>query len=155
MRETHLDCHVKHPIQEETAMKGVLTAFLVMIAAVPAFAHHGRGSTYTANRTVELKGTVKQMAWRNPHIHFQIDVKGPNGQVTTWTIEHSNVSTLARLGYGRETLKPGMEVTVIAYPGSKGDPIGLCRKVILTDGTEIFTRGVADGDRYNPLNDID
>ena len=142
-------------------MKGVSRIVLVsavVLAAIgvgPLFAHHGRGSTYAGDHTVELKGTVNKVAWRNPHIQFLIDVKGQNGQVTTWTIEHSNVSTLARLGYGRETLKPGMEVTAVVYPGSKGEPIGLCRKVILADGTEIFTRGINDGDRYNPLNDID
>jgi hypothetical protein len=142
-------------------MKRILTALLgsafvlVALTAGTLFAHHGRGATYAGDRTIEIKGTVKTLLWRNPHISFQIDVKGQNGQVTTWTIEHSNVSTLARLGYGRETLKPGMEVTAVIYPGSKGDPIGLCRKVVLADGTAIFTRGVADGDRYNPLNDID
>ena len=142
-------------------MRRVLAALLasalvlVAISAVPLFAHHGRGSTYASDHTVELKGTVNRVAWRNPHIQFLIDVKGPNGQVTTWTIEHSNVSTLARLGYDRTTLKPGMEVTAVVYPGSKGEPIGLCRKVILASGVEVFSRGVADGDRYNPLNDLD
>jgi hypothetical protein len=48
-----------------------------------------------------------------------------------------------------------MAVTAVVYPGSKGEPIGLCRKVVLADGTEIFTRGANDGDRYNPLNDLD
>jgi hypothetical protein len=134
----------------------LVSAFvLVAISTGPLFAHHGRGSTYAADRTVDLKGTVNRVAWRNPHIQFLIDVKGANGQVTTWTIEHSNVSTLARLGYDRTTLKPGMEVTAVVYPGSKGEPIGLCRKVVLANGTEIFSRGANDGDRYNPLNDLD
>ena len=134
----------------------MVSAFvLVGIGVGPLFAHHGRGSTYAADHTVELKGTVNRVAWRNPHIQFLIDVKNKDGQVTTWTIEHSNVSTLARLGYDRTTLKPGMEVTAVIYPGAKGEPIGLCRKVVLPNGKEVFTRGVADGERYNPLNDID
>ena len=142
-------------------MKRALTVLLVsafalaLAGTVPLLAHHGRGSTYAADHTVELKGTVNRVAWRNPHIQFLIDVKGPNGQVTTWTIEHSNVSTLARLGYDRTTLKPGMEVTAVVYPGSKGESIGLCRKVILANGVEIFSRGGNDGDRYNPWTDLD
>ena len=141
-------------------MKRILTTLLVsavvlVMGAQMLLAHHGRGSTYTADRMVDLKGTISKVAWRNPHISFMIDVKAANGQVTTWTIEHSNVSTLARLGYDRTTLKPGMEVTATVYPGSKGEPIGLCRGVTLADGTKIFMRGANDGDRYNPLNDLD
>ena len=142
-------------------MKRILTTLLgsalvmVAIGGELLFAHHGRGSTYAADRTAELKGTISKVAWRNPHIQFTVDVKGANGQVTTWSIEHSNVSTLARLGYDRTTLKVGMEVTATVYPGSKGEPIGLCRKVVLANGTEIFVRGANDGDRYNPLNDLD
>jgi hypothetical protein len=62
---------------------------------------------------------------------------------------------LARLGYDRTTLKPGMEVTAHVYPGSKGEPIGLCKGVTLANGTEVFMRGANDGERYNPLNDLD
>ncbi len=141
-------------------MKRVFTALLVsglvlVMGGQMLLAHHGRGSTYAADRTVDLKGTISNVAWRNPHIQFSVDVKGANGQVTTWRIEHSNVSTLARLGYDRTTLKAGMEVTATVYPGSKGEPIGLCRKVVLANGTEIFVRGANDGERYNPLNDLD
>ena len=102
-------------------MKRVLTrligtAFvLVAISGGLLFAHHGRGSTYDAKKTVDLKGTINKVMWRNPHIQFLADVKGADGKVTTWTIEHSNVSTLARLGYDRTTLKPGMEVTAHVY----------------------------------------
>ena len=142
-------------------MKRILTALLgsalVMLAigGESIFAHHGRGSTYDGSRTVDLKGTINRVAWRNPHIQFLVDVKDASGKVTTWTIEHSNVSTLSRLGYDRTTLKPGMEVTAVVYPGSKGEPIGLCRKVVLANGTEVFSRGTNDGERYNPLNDLD
>jgi uncharacterized protein DUF6152 len=141
-------------------MKRVLTSLIVTISALIAlsgalYAHHGRGSTYDAKKVVDLKGTINKVMWRNPHIQFLVDVKGPDGKVTTWTIEHSNVSTLARLGYDRTTLKPGMEVTAHVYPGSKGEPIGLCKGVTLANGVEVFTRGANDGERYNPLNDLD
>ena len=59
-----------------------------------------------------------------------------NGKVTTWAIEHSNVSQLARLGYSRTTLRPGMEVTAVVNPGAKGDPIGLCQKIVLAGGKD-------------------
>ena len=141
-------------------MKRVLTTLVVSLVVFVAvsgvlYAHHGRGSTYDAKKVVDLKGTINKVFWRNPHIQFQVDVKDASGKVTTWTIEHSNVSTLARLGYDRTTLKPGMEVTAHVYPGTHGEPIGLCKGVTLASGVEVFMRGANDGDRYNPLNDLD
>src|SRR5262245_22227472 len=113
------------------------------IGVGPLFAHHGRGATYDEKKEISIKGTVRQLLWRNPHIGIQIDVKDANGKVVTWNIEHSNVSTLARLGYGRQSLLPGWEVTAVINPGRQGEPIGLCRKIILADGKEIFLRGNA------------
>ena len=123
-------------------MKRVLILILgIASVAAQLFAHHGRGATYDGNKEVQVKGTVKQVLWRNPHIGILIDVKDASGKVTTWSIEHSNVSTLARLGYTRLSLQPGWEVTAVVNPGSHGEPIGLCRKIILADGKEIFVRG--------------
>jgi hypothetical protein len=123
-------------------MKRVSIALLaLLIGAGTLSAHHGRGATYDGKKEVAVKGTVKQVLWRNPHIGILIDVKDAGGKVTTWSIEHSNVSTLARLGYGRTSLQAGMEVTAYVNPGSHGEPIGLCRKVVLADGKEIFVRG--------------
>ena len=122
------------------ALFTVVLGLVTLLSSTPLFAHHGRGSTYDTKKEVSLKGTVKEVVWRNPHIAIFLDVKDSSGKVTTWAIEHSNVSQLARLGYSKGTLKPGMEVTAVVNPGSKGEPIGLCQKVILADGKEIFLR---------------
>jgi hypothetical protein len=119
-------------------------AFVVLLigsrGARPLLAHHGRGTLYDDKKEISIKGTVSEVLWRNPHIAIFIDVKDANGKVVTWAIEHSNVSQLTRLGYGKNTLRPGMEVTAVINPGSKGEPVGLCQKVILADGKEIFLR---------------
>ena len=116
----------------------ILVAVLALSSAL-LLAHHGRGATY-AKTEISLKGTVKEVLWRNPHIAIFLDVKDDNGKVTTWAIEHSNVSQLARLGYSKTTLRAGMEVTAVFNPGAKGEPIGLCQKIIMADGKEIFLR---------------
>jgi len=132
----------------ENPMTRILIALLTVtfvsiailgLSAIPLLAHHGRGATY-AKTELSLKGTVKEVLWRNPHIAIFLDVKDNHGKVTTWAIEHSNVSQLARLGYSRTTLRAGMEVTAVVNPGAKGEPIGLCQKIILADGKEIFLR---------------
>src|SRR2546425_4716993 len=116
----------------------ILVAVLALSSAL-LLAHHGRGATY-AKTEISLKGTVKEVLWRNPHIAIFLDVKDANGKVVTWAIEHSNVSQLARLGYGKSTVHAGMEITAVVNPGTGGKPIGLCQKVILADGKEIFLR---------------
>ena len=129
-------------------MKRTLTVWLgsafVLVAALsigagPLSAHHGRGATYD-KKEISLKGTVSQVLWRNPHIAIFLDVKGDDGKVVTWVIEHSNISQLARLGYGKNTLQVGMQVTATFNPGARGEPIGLCQKIVLPDGKEVFQR---------------
>jgi hypothetical protein len=117
-----------------------ILVLLTLLNATTSLAHHGRGSTYDSKKEVALKGAVKEVVWRNPHIAIFLDVKDATGKVTTWAIEHSNISQLARLGYTKGTLRSGMEVTAVVNPGSNGEPIGLCQKVILADGKEIFLR---------------
>ena len=125
-------------------MKKLFVVFILLtglcLAASPLLAHHGRGATYDMKKQVSLKGTISEISWRNPHIAVMVDVKDAAGKVTTWTIEHSNITTLAMQGYGKTTLKVGQDVTAVVRPGTTGNPVGLCVKFILADGKEVFER---------------
>src|SRR5207244_13208998 len=85
-------------------------------------------------------GNCKEVRRRNKYMRNIEEVKNNNGNVKTWANEHSNVSQLGRLGYSRTPLRPGMEVTAVVNPGAKGEPIGLCQKIVLADGKESFLR---------------
>jgi len=120
-------------------------SFLALITALltvagPLFAHHGRGATYDMKKEVALKGTISEVYWRNPHIQVSVDVKDDAGKVTTWVIEHSNITTLAMQGYGKATLKVGDNVTAYIHPGASGQPVGLCVKFVMADGRQVFER---------------
>ena len=115
----------------------VLVAGLSSVAR-PQPAHHGRGNTYDTSRQSEIAGAITEVLWRNPHITIFVDVTDDDGRVTNWRIEHSPIHRLAQQGYNRNTLRPGMEVTVIINPGTGGEPLGLCYGVILEDGTLIM-----------------
>ena len=112
----------------------------IFVLAAPLFAHHGRGATYDMKTHVSLKGVVTEVAWRNPHVAIYLDVKDAGGKIVNWAFENSNVSTLARQGYNRNTLKVGQEITAVVNPAAKGSPRGLVVKVILADGKEIMSR---------------
>ena len=122
----------------------VLASFVVVaalsIGAESLFAHHGRGKTYDRSTTATLEGTVSAVLWRNPHIAVLIDVPDADGKVVTWRIEHSNVTTLARQGYNRNSLPVGEKVTAVIRPGAGGVTVGLMQYIVLEDGTQMFSR---------------
>ena len=121
-------------------LAGLVLLTALLIAAAPLFAHHGRGATYDMKKQVTLKGVITEVAWRNPHVAIYIDVKDAGGKVVNWAFENSNVSTLARQGYNRNTLKVGEEITAIVNPSAQGAPRGIVVKVILPGGKEIMSR---------------
>jgi hypothetical protein len=125
-------------------MKYVL-GFVVLagLALAPAsvIAHHGTAISYDfSQQPLTIKGVVTEFAWRNPHVSIFLDVKDEKGNVTHWGVEHSNIATLAREGYNRNTLKPGQDVTIVLTRSRSGAPVGLVVKVILADGKEILHR---------------
>jgi hypothetical protein len=120
-----------------------LAVFVVVLAlpAVRVAAHHGTGISYNFGvPPLTIKGTVTEFAWRNPHVSIFLDVKDADGKVTNWGVELSNISTLAKEGYNRNSLKPGQDVTVVITRSRSGAPVGLVVKVILADGKEILHR---------------
>jgi len=121
-------------------MKGLILVLLLSLGSGTLAAHHGRGATYDMKQQVTLKGTVSEVAWRNPHVVIYMDVKETNGTVVNWAFENSSVGTLARQGYNRNTLKVGQEITAVVNPSAQGAPRGLVVKVVLADGREIMSR---------------
>ena len=125
-------------------MKKLLIVFVLIaglsIAAGPLAAHHGRGDAYDMQNPITLAGTVTEVRWANPHVVVFMDVEGDNGEVVNWGFENSNVSTLARQGYNRRTLRIGQKITAEVNPSRQGAPVGIVVAVILEDGTEIMSR---------------
>jgi hypothetical protein len=132
---------------EEGEMRKFLVLAALLAVAAPLLAHHGRGATYDMKKQVTLKGVVTEVSWRNPHVLIWMDVKDESGKVTNWGFENSNVSSLAREGYSRNTLRAGQEITAIVNPGVNGAPVGIVVRVILADGKVIMSR-----ERGNPVD---
>src|SRR5438876_11155218 len=123
--------------REVASMKKLLAFFLI---DTPLLAHHGRGATYEMKKQVTLKGVITEVSWRNPHVAIYMEVKDNDGKVVNWAFENSNVSTLARQGYNRNTLRVGQEITAVVNPSAAGTPRGLVVKVILADGKIVMSR---------------
>ena len=133
-----------------TMIVALLLSAATTVAADPGAAHHGTGISYDLAAPLStIKGVVTEFAWRNPHVSIFIDVKDAQGTVVNWGLEHNNVYSLAQLGYNRNTLRPGQEVTAVFHPSRSGAPVGLVVKIVLADGTETLHRQQAGAPRAN------
>jgi Family of unknown function (DUF6152) len=108
----------------------------VLLACVPAFAHHGAAAY--ADKIVVLKdSTVTKFVWANPHNIVLFDAKDDKGNVTHWAGEMGSPSAVTLLGWNRNSLQPGDVITVYIYPAKSGNPVGRLNKVTLADGTTL------------------
>jgi hypothetical protein len=123
-------------------MSRVLTAaaFAVLLAgaaAVPAVAHHSAAAYQ--NSTIALKGArVTRFVWANPHSLLTVEVADAAGQVASWTAEGGSPSAMPRVGWNRNSVKPGDMITLVLYPARNGSTVGRLSRVIFADGRELL-----------------
>jgi len=118
----------------------------LLLICVPAFAHHG-GSDYDTVHLKTLKGTVSEFLWENPHCQVFFDVNEVQaGSPVHWSIETLAPAVLKRAGWSSKTLQPGDQITITFAPSKHGTPVGLIRKVVLPDGTELTGGSISGSD---------
>ena len=104
-------------------VKAVSLAFVAAAAvAAPAFAHHSF-SMFDSEKTLTLKGTVKEFEWTNPHSWLRIMVADDAGTPRQWALEMGSPLQQQRVGWKPDSVKPGDQVTVTIHPlkdGSRG-----------------------------------
>jgi hypothetical protein len=120
----------------------------LVLAEVPALAHHAFAAEFDAKKPVKLRGTVTKMEWINPHAWIHIDVKKPDGTVEEWMIETGTPNTLLRRGFTKESLKAGTEVLVDGYQSKDGSLRANGRDLTLPNGETLFLGSSGTGAPY-------
>jgi hypothetical protein len=122
-----------------------LAAVLLLLVSVPIFAHHGAAS-YDTSKMTTLKGTVTNVEWMNPHAEIFIEVKDTAGPAQKYIVESVSPLGLSRMGWTKDLLKPGDQVTVTGNLPKNGTHILRLKKIVLPDGKE-FT--IMSGEDYS------
>jgi hypothetical protein len=122
-------------------LKVVVSAGMLIGAALPLAAHHSFSAEFDATKQVTLEGKVVQMEWVNPHSWLTIDVPKPDGTVERWKIEGGSPSVLLRLGWNRNSLPPGLKIKVIAFRAKDGSLRGSSRDIMFPDGRKMDLGG--------------
>ena len=84
----------------------ILTTGLVFAAHV-AQAHHAIAANYDISNIGTIEGVVVEVFWANPHVHYYIEVINNSGETELWDIETSNLISMMRSNWTRETIEVG------------------------------------------------
>ena len=111
----------------------LLWALFAAVVSSPVLAHHGNAA-FDVGKKLELKGTVTEWIWANPHCWLKFDVKGEDGKVVNWVAETTNSADMTEKGWSKLTFKAGDPVTVTLEPVKSGQPVGRVQFVVLANG---------------------
>jgi hypothetical protein len=113
---------------------------LSSLLAVAAVAHHSTAE-FDYSKQLTIKGKVKEVQWTNPHSFIQLLVTGSDGKQVQWSVEIGSPSLNVNMGWRKNSVVAGDEVTLLLSPARNGKPYGTLRVLTFADGREL--KGVA------------
>ncbi len=93
----------------------ILVVCVISLNTTRVMAHHGR-SNFLFDAFTTLEGRVTDYKWRNPHVYIELQTTNESDETETWLIEGGTPSTLTRLGWKKDSIKIGDNVTAVGNP---------------------------------------
>lgn len=146
----------KHALATTTCAVAVTLA-----ASLPLAAHHSFSAEFDSTREVKATGAVSEVEWMNPHAWIHLNVsevcerratprdsdepeeswncRAPRAdEAGEWGFELGSPNGLMRLGWNRNSLSLGNQVTIEGTRARDDSPNGNARVVTTADGTRLF-----------------
>jgi hypothetical protein len=111
---------------------------VLVLGAARGSAHHAFSPVYDAKRSATVSGVVVEFRFVNPHAMLTLDVKDDAGKLARWTVEFAGQLNLAEIGWTRDSLKPGEQITVTGNPTHVVSHQMAFVRIVKTDGTVLL-----------------
>jgi hypothetical protein len=114
------------------------------VCGVLVSAHHST-LAFDGTRPTVITGIVSTFTWAYPHTSIVLDVSDGAETRTRWTVESESLAMLSRLGWTKNSIKPGERIRVTGARARNGDPALRCRTIDLPDGTTLSCFPIEEG----------
>jgi hypothetical protein len=119
--------------------QSLLPGVALLSWAAAAQAHHSFAAFFDPDKSVSVTGTVTAFRFTNPHGMIAVDVKNPAGGIVQWRAETNAPVVLVQRGWSKDSIKPGMVVTIEGWPSRDGRNYMRMRAVKDASGKPIGT----------------
>ena len=123
---------------------------LLVLCATSLPAHHGMAAIFNVNDKVTSNATLTNVAWTNPHIGLEMDIKDADGKVAHWMMESSPPNWFQKDGVSKAEFDGavGKEITVIYLKALDGSKYGYMERITFPNGAVGYSmNGAKDKDR--------
>lgn len=125
----------------------------LLIPVSTALGHHSDAGV-DMESVVQFEATVTDYQWRNPHVYFNVLRTDENGEQVEWELQMPSTMTMTRMGWNRDTLSPGEQLTVFTHVAIDGRPYGILEYATRADGTVLATSFDYGSGTIDPVFDI-
>ena len=113
----------------------IIVGFIAFTA--PIFAHHGTGTSYDQNKTMQVKGKVTEFSWKNPHSALFMDVTDGPFKGKNYAVELNSPGVMIRQGWTKKQFQVGDDVVINVHPSKTGAAVGECLScTVVVNGKE-------------------
>jgi len=94
---------------------------LALVAgSAPALAHHSVLG-FDSGRSITVRGVVTDVVWADPHVSVAVEETSHEGRAARWTIESESPRVLERLGWTKQSVRPGDRISSAGAPARPGE----------------------------------
>jgi hypothetical protein len=126
------------------AFSHIILAVALLVAALPAVAHHGTLVSYDRDKQWTREVVVTRFNYANPHPQIFFDLTEEGGDVVHWAGELlPNPAALLRVGWTKarslQALAPGTKINITIAPARAGGVVGLVLRMRSLDGADVVS----------------